>query len=57
MIEPFTDGISMWIVRHGPRLLDFIHGVQLENYSIFRTLALITVNMGQNLIDIEPLVN
>ena len=29
----------MWIVQHGHRLLDVIHGVQLGNYGIFKTLA------------------
>ena len=44
----------MWIVWCGCRLLDVIHGVQLGNYGIFKTLALITVNVGQDAIHIEP---
>ena len=47
----------MWIVWHGHRLLDVIHGVQLGNYGILKTLALITVNMGQDAIHIEPFFN
>ena len=47
----------MQIVRHGHRLLDVIHGVQFRYDGIFKTSALITVNAGQNPIDIEPLVN
>ena len=54
MIKPFTDGISMWIVRCGHRLLDVIHGVQLGNYGILKTSALVTVNMGQDAMHIEP---
>ena len=55
MIKSFTDGISMWIVWHGHRLLDVIHGVQLGYYGIFKTLALITVNSGQDAVQIEAL--
>ena len=47
-------GSSMQIVWCGHRLLDFIHGVQLGNYGIFKTSALVTVNMGKNAIHIEP---
>ena len=36
----------MQIVWHGHRLLDVIHGVQLGNYGILKTSALVTVNMG-----------
>ena len=43
----------MQIVWGGHRLLDVIHGVQLGNYSIFKTLALIAVNVGQDAIHIE----
>ena len=57
MIEPPTDGIPMQIVRHSHKLLDFIHGVQMGNYSIFKTLTLITVNVGQDSIDIEAFVD
>ena len=56
-IESLTDGISTWIVRHGHRLLDVIHGVQFGNNCIFKTSALITVNVGWNPIDIKPFVN
>ena len=44
----------MQIVKHGSGLLGVIHGVQLINYGIFKTSALITVNMGQDAIHIEP---
>ena len=44
----------MWIVRRGHRLLDAIHGVQLRNYGILKTLALVTVNTGWEAIHIEP---
>ena len=44
----------MQIVWHGHRLLDVIHGVQLGFYGIFKTSAIITVNMGQDAIHIEP---
>ena len=54
MIKPFTDGISMQVVRHGCRLLDVIHGVQLGNYGILKTSALVAVNMGQDAIHVEP---
>ena len=47
----------MWIVRHGHGLLDVIHGVQFRYDCIFKPSALITVNAGQNPIDIEPLVD
>ena len=57
MIEPFTDGIPMWIVRCGHRLLDVILEVQMGDNTIFKTLALIAVNAGQNPIDIKPFVN
>ena len=45
----------MQIVWHGHRLLDVIHGVQLGNYGIFKTSALVAVNMGWDAIHIEPL--
>ena len=54
MIKSFADGISMWIVWHGHRLLDVIHGVQLRKYGIFKTSALVTVNTGQDAIHTEP---
>ena len=54
MIKSLTDGISMQIVRHGHRLLDVIHGVQFRYYGIFKASALITLNAGQNPIDVEP---
>ena len=54
MIKSLPDGISMQIVRHGHKLLDVIHGVQFRYYGIFKALALITVNVGWNPIDIEP---
>ena len=57
MIESFTDGISMQIVWCGHRLLDVMHGVQLGYYGIFKTLALITVNVGQDTIYIEPFLH
>ena len=57
MIEPFTHGISTQFVRHGHRLLNAIHGVQMTDYIIFKTLALITVNADQNPIDTEPFVD
>ena len=44
----------MWIVWRGHRLLDVMHGVQLRNYGIFKTSALVTVNMGPDAIHIEP---
>ena len=47
----------MWIVRHGYRLLDVIHGFQLGDYIIVKTLALIAVNASQNAIDVEPCVD
>ena len=53
-IISFTDGISMRIVRHGHGLLDVIHGVQLSNYGIFKTSALVTVNTGRDAIHIKP---
>ena len=53
-VKSLTDGISMWIVRYGHRLLDVIHGVQLRNYGILKTSALVTVNTGQDAIHIEP---
>ena len=56
MNKPFTDGISMQMVRCSHRLLDVIHVVQLGHYLIFKTLALITVNVGQNPIDVKPVV-
>ena len=37
----------------GHRLLDAIHGVQLGYYGIFKTSALITVNVGWDAIHIE----
>ena len=49
-MESFADGISMQIVWCGHRLLDVIHGVQLRYYGILKTLALITVNAGQDAI-------
>ena len=54
MIKLFTDGISMQIVWCGHRLLDVIYGVQLGNYGILKTLALVTVNMGRDAKHIEP---
>ena len=54
MIKSLTDGISTWIVRHGHRLLDVIHGVQLGDYGVFKTLALIAMNAGWDPIDVEP---
>ena len=57
MIKSLTDGISMWIVRCGHRLLDVIHEVQSRYNRIFKTSALIAVNVGQNTIDVEPFVN
>ena len=57
MIKSFADGISVWIVWCGHRLLDVIHGVQLGNYGIFKTLALIAVNVGWDAIQIEPFFN
>ena len=53
MIKSFADEISTWIVWHGHRLLDVIHGVQLRNYGIFKTSALVAVNMGRDAIHIE----
>ena len=44
----------MQIIWHGHRLLDVIHGVQLGNDGIFKTLALIAVNVGWDAIHIEP---
>ena len=44
----------MQIVGHGHGLFDVIHGVQLGNYGIFKTSALIAVNTGQDAIYIEP---
>ena len=57
MIESLTDWISMWIVRHGCRLLDVIHGVKFRDYCIFKTSALIAGDACQNPIDIEQFVN
>ena len=54
MIKSLTDGISTQIVRRGHRLLNVIHGVQLRNYGIFKTSALVTVNKGRDAIYIEP---
>ena len=54
MIESFADRISTWIVWCGCRLLYVIHGVQLCNYGIFKTSALVAVNTGQDAIHIEP---
>ena len=45
----------MWAVRCGHRLLDVIHGAQFRFNGIFKTLALITVNGGQDAIHIEQL--
>ena len=56
MIKPFTDGIYMWVVKHCCRLLDVICGVQVENYRILKTSALIAVNAGWNPIEKEPFV-
>ena len=39
MIESFADGISTWVVWHGCRLLDVIHGVQLGYYGIFQSFC------------------
>ena len=47
----------MQIVWCGCRLIDVIHGVQLGYYGIFKTLALITVNVGCDAIYIEPFLN
>ena len=44
----------MRIVGCGCGLFDVIHGVQLGNYGIFKTSALITVNTGRDAIYIEP---
>ena len=44
----------MWIVWHGHRLLDVIHVVQLGNYGLFQTSALVTVNMCRDAIHIKP---
>ena len=57
MIKSLTDGISTWIVRCGCRLLDVIHGVQLGDYSIFKTFNLIIMNGSKDPIDVEPLVD
>ena len=57
MIKSLTDGISMWIVRCGHRVLDVIHGVQFGYNCIFLTLALIAVNEGWYPIDIKPFVD
>ena len=54
MIKCFADGISMQIVWCGHRLLYVIHGVQLRNYVIFKTSALVAVNTGRDVIHIEP---
>ena len=54
MIKSFADGISTRIVWRGCRLLYVIHGVQLRNYDIFKTSALVAVNMGRDAIHIEP---
>ena len=51
MIEPFTNRIPMWIVRHGHRLLDVIHGVQMGDDIIFKASALVTVIADWNPID------
>ena len=56
-IEPFTNRIPAWIVRHGHRLLDVIHGVQMGDDVIFKTSALVTVNVGWNPIDVKPFVD
>ena len=53
-IKSFADGISMRIVWCGHRLLDVIHGVQLRNYGIFKTSALVAVNTGRDAIHIKP---
>ena len=45
------------MVRYGHRLLDAIHGVQFRYNCIFKASALIAVNAGQNLIDVEPFVD
>ena len=57
MIKSLTGGISMQIVRHGHRLLDVTHSIQLGYYGILKTSALITVNAGWNPIDVKLLVN
>ena len=57
MIKSFTYRIPMWVVRCGHSLLDLIHGVQVGDNVIPKTLALITVNVGWNPIDEKPFVN
>ena len=57
MIEPFKNRIPTKIVRCGCGLLDVTHGVQNGDDVIFKTLALITMNMGQYPIDIKPFVD
>ena len=57
LIEPFTNQIPTQIVRCGHRLIDVIHGVQMGDYIIFKTSALVTVNTGQNPIHIEPFID
>ena len=54
MIKSFTYRIPKQVVRHGHRLLD---GVQMGDDVILKTSALITMNGGQNPIDIKPFVN
>ena len=56
-MKSFADGIPMWIVWCGHRLLDVIHGVQVGYYGIFKTSALITVNAGWDAIHIKPFLN
>ena len=52
-----TDGTSMQIIRCSHRLLDVIHEVQMGNYTVFKTSALITVDAGQNPIYVEPFID
>ena len=47
----------MWIARHGHRMLDVTHGVQIRDDVILKVSALINVNMGQNPIDVKSFVN
>ena len=47
----------MQILWCGHRLLDVVHGVQFGHYDILKTSALIAVNVGQNPIDVKPLVD
>ena len=55
MVKPFAYKIPTLVVRHGHRLLDVIHGVQMGDV-ILKTLAFITLNVGQNPIDLKLFV-